>query len=109
MSCTVQAVKAIDSSTYVISCTLSDSNGDAVSPNNLSWSLMDGNGAIINNREDVSVTPATTFDIVLYGDDIQQENGKYMYVTVNATYDSTYGTNLPLVAQTRVEICETVE
>lgn len=109
MACTVQSLKATDGSTYAVDVAFIDESGNSVVPNSVTWSLLDVNGGFINSREDVSAPPSATITIVLYGDDIQQENGKYMYLTVKASYNSSLGSNLPLVEQTRIEICELVE
>ena len=96
---------AIEGSTYVVTAAFTDEDGDAVTPNTVTWTLTTTNGTVINSREDVSITPDTSVDIVLSGDDLAVgSNGRYRILTVEAVYDSSYGTDLPLKARCAFEI-----
>ena len=44
--------------------------GEAAVPSSARWSLADTSGAIINEREDVALTPAETMYVELSGDDL---------------------------------------
>jgi hypothetical protein len=88
---------AIEGSTYVVTASFTDESGNAVTPNTVTWTLTSKGGTVINSREDVSETPGTSVDIVLTGDDLAiGSNGQQRILTVNAVYDSSYGTDLPL-------------
>lgn len=93
---TTITTKAVEQSTYVVTVAFTDEDGDAVTPTAAAWSLRDGNGAIVNSREDVSATPGTSIDIVLQGDDLNADDGLARILTVEATYNSDLGTGLPL-------------
>jgi len=89
--------KAVDKSTYVVNCAFKDENGDAVVPNELKWTLTDDAGTVINSREDVVVAvPSSSEDIVLSGDDLKYSDGRHRILTIEATYDSDAGSDLPL-------------
>ncbi len=91
-----QAVK--ERSTCVISVSFTDESGAAVTPTAVTWTLTDAAGTVINDREDESVTPASEVDIVLKGDDLAlpEDTTSLRLLTVEATYNSTYGSGLPL-------------
>ena len=70
----------------------------AVTPNNIKWSLYDEDGAIVNSRQDIVITPtASVITIVLSGNDlelsdIQKFNRR---VLIEYDYNSNLGNNLP--------------
>lgn len=91
---------AQEESTYIITCAFTDEDGAAVVPGTVTWTLMDSDGTVINSREDVSATPASSVDVVLSGDDLQVLSGetanevKRVFL-VEYVYDSNAGNNLP--------------
>ena len=88
---------AIEESTFVVTAHFTDEDGAEVVPETVLWSLSNDKGKIINNREDVSVTPAGTVNIVLTGDDLAiGSDGQIREVSIEATYNSTRGTGLSL-------------
>jgi len=101
---------ANEKGTIVITCAFTDEDGDPVVPTTIKWTLTDGAGDVINEREQVSVlVPAATTYIVLSGDDLELEatdTSQYVnrYFLIEATYTSTYGTNLPLRDSTYFKI-----
>ena len=102
---------AIEQSTYIIAVTFTNENGNSLVPDTVAWTLTDAKGAVINDREDVSATPAATVNIVLSGDDlaiIAGSNNKRV-VTIEATYNSAYGTGLPLNARATFTIEDLVK
>lgn len=108
---TTLSAKATNEGTYIITCTYLDSEGDAVTPNALTWSLTDYDGNTINSRSDVViVTPSTTNAVVLGAADLDNDDGTERVFTIEGTYNSvTYGNNLPLRAQANFIIGEWVE
>lgn len=71
MSITKLSAVAAELSSYVITLTFADENGDAVVPETISWSLVDLSGSVINSRRDVEIAiPAASVDVVLNGDDL---------------------------------------
>lgn len=105
MPTTITSTKAIEQSTFVITCSFTDEDGDAVAPDTLSWSLTDEDGTIINSREDVAVTsPSASEDIVLSGDDLALVSGHEedeRYLVLEGTYTSDAGTGLPIRDQVK--------
>jgi len=92
--------KAINGSTYVITCSFADADGTAVTPSALTWSLTDDAGKVINSRSSVVISPAATVTIVLGADDLDNDQGSNRIITIEGTYNSsTYGNNLPIKEQ----------
>ena len=94
-----------EKSTKVIPVSFQDEDEAAVTPNSISWTLTNETGTIINSRENVSVTPASTINIVLSGDDLAiGDNGMSRRLLVYALYDSAYGSDLSLRAVAKFDI-----
>jgi hypothetical protein len=98
MPTTITASRAIEQSTFVVTAAFTDESGDAVTPNAVTWTLSKTDGTAINSREDESITPAASVNIVLSGDDLQVFSGdNYQRVlTLKGDYNSDLGNNLPL-------------
>ena len=93
------SIKADEESTYIVTAAFTDADGETVTPTTVVWDLTDTKGNIINEREDVVVTPASSVNIVLTGDDLAiDEAGDEVsrIITVKAVYNSDYGTGLYL-------------
>ena len=93
--------KAAEEGTYIITAEFIDDDGDSVAPDTLTWTLTDSSGTVINSRTSVSVSsPTASEDIVLSGDDLALQSGEsgdtMRILTIQATYDSDAGTDLPL-------------
>lgn len=96
---TTLTASAIERSTFVITASFADHAGAAVTPKTLTWSLRNGAGEIVNGRDGVAVTPlASTVNIVLKGGDLALPDAgdPVRVLTLEGTYDSTLGTDLPL-------------
>ena len=107
MSCTTLTTSAIEGGTYVISFSFTDEDGDPVTPNQLSWTLTDDEGNVINSREDVVISPpAASVDVLLQGDDLDPGDSKLaeLIFTIEGTYNSDLGSNLPIVAQCKLPV-----
>ena len=90
--------KAVEESSFIIAIgAFYDDAGTAITPATFTWSLTDQDDAAVNSRTDVSVTVATSIDIVLSGDDLALPNQSKprRYVTLEYTYNSDAGTGLP--------------
>jgi len=91
---------AVEESTYIINVSFYDSEGAALVPQTITWSLYNKDNRIINNRSNVSIAvPAATNYIVLGANDLMigTKGDKLRILKVSATYNSTdYGNNLPL-------------
>ena len=97
-------VTAVEESTYIITATFINEDGDALTPTSVVWTLSDIDGTVINGRENVSITPDTAVDIVLTGRDLVVSGSRSRVVTVQATYDSTYGSALKLKSSATFDI-----
>lgn len=90
---------AKEEGTYVLSISFLDEDSNAVIPNSATWTLSDPNGIVVNNKQNVNITPlAATVQVVLTGDDLALDGitSRVRRFTVKALYDSTLGTNLAL-------------
>lgn len=96
---TTLVTKAEEQSTYVVQVDFADEDGNAVVPDSIYWKLTDSDGNVINSRNSVSVTPASTIYITLEGDDLQVVTGKgsnkKRVLTVWGVYDSDLLTDAP--------------
>ena len=103
-------VHADEKSTHVVTATFKDEDGVLVVPTSITWTLTDESGTIINARENVAVvTPASAINIVLSGLDLAMQTGETAgivgrVITVNAVYNSTLGTGLPLKGEVKFYI-----
>lgn len=95
---TALTVDAVERSTYVITLSFTDEDGEDEIPTSITWTLTDADGAVINELEDEVVgTPAAEVEIVLSGADLQVGAASVTRVfTVEAVYDSDLGAGLPL-------------
>lgn len=87
-----------EGSTLIITVAFTDENGDAVAPAAATWTLMDGQGAVINNRSAVPVSLLdTSVTIVLSGDDLSISDPDVLdrVLLVEATYTNSAGSGLP--------------
>ncbi len=91
---------ANEKGTYKMTAAFTDSAGNAVTPDTIIYTLTNVEGTIINSREAVSVTPATSVNVTLSGHDLAMQSGESGSVerifTLEAVYDSDEGSNLPL-------------
>jgi len=95
---TVLSEHAMERSTYLVPVAFTDEDGAAVTPTAVTWSLVKANGDVVNGREDVALTPATSVGILLYGADLAILDGQgyeARSVVVEYTYDSTLGDDIP--------------
>lgn len=90
--------KAMEESTYVITASFTDEAGDAATPKTLTWTLTDPDGVVVNNREDVIVSPlGESVTILLTGDDLALTGylTRTRHLTLEGTYDGSLGSDLP--------------
>jgi len=98
---------AIEESTFIVIVTFTDEDGVATVPKTLTWTLTDVNGTVINDKEDEVVSvPAAVSNIVLSGDDLAISGVRSVsrIFTVEGTYDSSLGEDLPFVESIRFTI-----
>ena len=101
---------AVEKSTYIVAVSFKDEDGETMVPLTANWSLRDTMGAIVNSRDTVSITPATTVNIVLSGNDLSyEENSSHSRtLTVTGTYNSRFGAGLPFADEYTFEITSLV-
>jgi hypothetical protein len=98
-----------EGSTYVITVSFVDLDGTGFTPLTCVWSLTTKTGTVINARDRVTATVSgTSHDFVLSGDDLLYADGKDRVFTVEGTYDSAYGDDLPFRDQATFTIANTV-
>lgn len=95
-----------DQSTAIVTCAFCDGAGEAITPTSVTWTLSDLFGNIVNSRENVSITPAASVSIVLSGNDLKYADGKNRYLLVEALYNSTLGSDLPLKEEAIITITD---
>lgn len=111
MATPVLTAEAVEGSTYVVTLTFSDETANAVTPDTLVWSLYDEDGAIVNGRDGVTVTPELETNIVLSGADLAAGNGalrEKRVLGITGTYSSDLGNGLPLRDEAIFYLRETV-
>lgn len=90
--------------TLPLVCTFTDSDGDPLTLDTLSWSLRDGVG-IVNSRDVITVTPAASVTIVLSGLDLAiGAGGPGRVLTLQGTFTSTLGADKPYTDEITFEI-----
>jgi len=107
MPCIISDVKAPERGTFGITVQLTSKQfGTAIIPESLNWTLTRLDGTIVNNREEVSVTPASSVTLTLTDDDLAIfANDRYTrIVTLQGLYNSNLGTDLPLIDEIYFEI-----
>ena len=87
------SVDVLDGGTIILSASFKDEDGVAVTPNELTYTLLNEYEEVVNSREDVSITPAESVSVTLSGADLPA--GTHYWI-VEGTYDSNAGTDLPL-------------
>lgn len=92
---------AVEKSTLVINLRFTDEDDQAITPTAAYWTLTDLDGTVINSRSGVTISSlATNVNVVLQGDDLQLTgsgtDAEYREFSINATYNSSYGSGLPL-------------
>jgi hypothetical protein len=94
---TTLTTRAVDESTYIVNCAFKDENAAPVIPNVITWTLTNDTGIVINARQDVVIAvPAASVDILLTGMDLDYADGAARILTIDATYNSPLGSDLPL-------------
>jgi predicted NAD/FAD-dependent oxidoreductase len=99
MPTSIKSPRANEEGTYVITAVFKDHDGNLVAPITAKWTLTDPDGAVINSRNEVVISsPASSEQILLTADDLATISGNIIHriLTIEATYNSTLGSNLPL-------------
>lgn len=100
---TILTTKAERGSSYVINVQPKDEDDVAVVCDSVEYDVTDQDGNVVNSQSAVSVTPATSMDIMLSGADLDfltAEEGAVeviRFVTFRCVYDSSLELNVALV------------
>lgn len=82
-----------------------DRNDQPITPTSAKYTITDDAGNVINNKEDIAISSlATQVELLLSGDDLAISSGfagvsEERILTIEATYDSDLGNDLPLNEQ----------
>jgi len=103
MATTILATKAKKNGTFVVTVDFTDEDGSTLTPTTMTWTLTNPAGETVNSRLDVSIAaPTSSENIVLQGDDLaipESSREVLRVLTLEGTYTSTYGADLPFKDQ----------
>ena len=107
----IATVKAIENDTIVVGVAFTDEDGAEVTPNTIKWSWVKMTGEVINNRLDEVVSPASSVDIALTGDDLELPEGVETprRFRIYGTYNSDAGSNLNYNRELQIPVQNTIE
>lgn len=99
----------VEGGSLFVTASFTDRNGDAVTPDSVTWSLCDGNGSIINEREDESVTPDEEVTFLVSGDDFPWVGSYpaeiyFLYLLVKSVYDEVDEDDVPQNQEQRIAV-----
>jgi hypothetical protein len=107
---TTLTTEAVEQSTFAIVAAFTDDAGAAVVPNSgLTWTLTDVAGNVVNSRDAVSISSASTITIVLHGADLALSSSfrdNKRLLTIEGTYNSSLGSNLEIRDQVLFTIAD---
>lgn len=98
---------AVEKGTFVVRVSFTDETGTPVIPKSgLNWTLTNEAGDVVNSRSAVAITPGTSVNIVLSGDDLALVGvgSEDRVLTVEGTYDSSLGTDLSIKDECRFSV-----
>ncbi len=100
--------QANEKSTYVVNVAFYDEDSVAMTPDTATWTLVNDSNAVVNSRDGVSLTPASSIDIVLSGDNLaisddDTDNGNRRII-IEATYSGDLGSGLPLRTEAQFNV-----
>ncbi len=58
---------AREGSTYQVTVAFKDADGDVMTPDTATWTLMDGDKTVVNGREDVAIASPTSEEVIVLG------------------------------------------
>ena len=104
-------IHAVERSTLVITAAFTDELNSPVTPTSVAWRLESDSGAIINNRSNVSLTPAPSVKIVLTGADldvlVNTNDSELRRLILTAVYNSSNGVGLSLSESYEFQVLNT--
>ncbi|KKM69812.1 hypothetical protein LCGC14_1447050 [marine sediment metagenome] len=104
--------EAVETSNITIIATFKDEDKTIIDVSDLgsiTWSLTDLDNNVVNSRENIAITTANPLTLTLEGNDLiimAGENSSPVdrAVTFITTYDSSYGSNIPLKEEVRFKL-----
>ena len=91
-----------EGSSKTFTATFTDEDDAELTPTSINWTWLDEDGAILNSRDQVSLTVASSVNITLGSADTALRGVgdlKTRRLTIQAEYNSTYGSGLPLTEE----------
>lgn len=85
---------ANDRSTFVVEAAFADETDAPVTPSAATWTLLNRQRQVVNERDAIPVTPAQSITIVLGPDDLDHDDGELRYLVLDWLYDSDLGSGL---------------
>lgn len=100
---------AVEGGSVFVTAAFTDRNGDAVTPDSVTWSLCDDDGNIINSREDESVTPGESVTFLVSGDDLPWVGSYpteiyFLHVLIKIVYDEVDEDGVPQNQEKRIAV-----
>lgn len=93
---------ADEESSYFVTVSYYNEDGDSITPLTAYWTLTDKDGNVMNEREDVEITSLSTSNIiVMYGDDLSVgDEGNERKLLIKGTYhNDDLDMDLPFTGQ----------
>jgi hypothetical protein len=88
---------AKEEASVFVTAVFKDSAKVLVVPTSIEWTLKDEEGTVINSREDISVTPASSVTILLKGDDLPCDGAlERLFIYFNVEYTDDVTPNVPI-------------
>ena len=91
--------EAKEKGTFTVPVTFKDEAAAAETPTTITWTLSRTTGEVVNSRSAVSVTAGSAITVTMSGDDLavlsDDNEVPTRVLTIEITYDSTYGNALP--------------
>lgn len=102
--------KAVEQSTIVFTLNFYDEDENALTPESLTHTLTDLSGTVIDELNQVALTPAAEVTLVYTGTSLTlaQGVGRKRLVTIRGMYDSGAGTSLSFIDTIEFEIIDAV-
>ena len=97
MPTTITDPRATEQGTYIINIQFEDEDGTSFIPNEAYWTLLDADGDIVNDREEVEISDlATSIDIVLTDEDlvVVANTLDKRFLVIEGLYNSNQGDDL---------------
>lgn len=102
----ILSVRATEGSTYVVTCTFTDEDGDAVTPDtDVTWTVRKTDGTQVSTG---TASKAATVNVIIKGSDLSAADtsgdAQTLTLILETTYTSSLGVGLPLVKMAKFSV-----